>query len=115
MLSLREAGWKVDVVNGDRPLLIAITTDDAAWAWYVPANAEMVLLDERDAPAEGRIELIDPERNCIVLDKADLPRNSLTITPKQVGAEPGEYEIALSDGASLVAPVNLDFFGGCSG
>jgi len=115
LLPFPEAGWKVDVVNGDRPLLISITTDRAAWAWFVPANAELVLLDERIAPVEGRIELIDAERNCMVLDKADLPRSSLTITTTQVGADLRDYELALNAGAPLVGPASQDFFGGCSG
>lgn len=115
LLPLPGAGWKVDVVNGDRPLLISITTDRAAWAWLVPADAEIVLLGERNAPAEGRIELIDPERDCLVLDAADLPRSSLTIAPKQVGADLRAYELVLDAGAPLVGPASQEFFGGCSG
>jgi hypothetical protein len=42
-----DARWKVDVFNGDTPLLISITTDAASWAWYVPSNGRLVLLDEQ--------------------------------------------------------------------
>jgi hypothetical protein len=109
------ARWKVDVINGDAPLLISITTDAASRAWYVPANGRMVLLDEAQGPAEGVIELIDPAQGCLVHDKAALPRDSFTIRPVAAPADPAGFDLRLEAGASLASPVNVDYFGGCSG
>lgn len=110
-----EARWKVDVINGDKPLLISITTDSAAWAWYVPANARIVILDEQLAPVEGVIELIDPQQDCLVYDRAEVPREPFTIRPVQVQDTPQDFALGLAAGAPLVGPVNTDYFGGCSG
>lgn len=107
--------WKVDVINGDRPLIVSITTDVAAWSWLVPAHAEMVLLAERQAPSEGKIDLIDPSGSCTVYDSVALPMDSFTITPERVGEDPLAFAISITAGASIQAPANADYFGGCSG
>ncbi len=107
--------WKVDVVNADRPLLVSITTDRAAWAWLVPANSRMVLLDEPMAPNEGRIELVGPADDCTLYDAADLPIVSLTILIVQTSSSRPDYEMDLRPGAPIVGPVNVGYFGGCSG
>lgn len=112
---LPPARWKVDVVNGERPLLISITTGSASWAWLVPADGRMVLLDEPAAPTDGTIELIDPGRDCVVLDAAAVPLGSFTIRPVRVRVDPPEFDLGIEDGASLVAPVSKESFGGCSG
>lgn len=112
---LPEARWKVDVINGDKPLVISITTKRASWAWHVPANGRLVLLNEQRAPVDGVIELIDPHQDCLVHDTAALPRDSFTIRPIQVGDAPPDFDLGLEGGASLASPVAMDYFGGCSG
>jgi len=107
--------WKVDVVNGDRPLMISITTDQASWAWHVPAHSRMVLLNERGAPTEGQIDLIDPRDSCLVYDTLALPVESFTIHPARVNDAPLDYSLGIVPGATVQAPVNTNYFGGCSG
>lgn len=115
LLPSRPSPWKVDVVNGDRPLIVSITTDVAAWSWLVPAHTEMVLLAERQAPSEGKIDLIDPSGSCTLYDSADLTMESFTITPEKVGENPLAFAISITAGATIQAPPSTDYFGGCSG
>ena len=115
LLPSPHSAWKVDVLNADRPMIVSITTDAAAWSWLVPANAEMVLPAERQAPTEGRIDLIDPGGGCTVYDSAALPTGSFTITPRKISEDPLAFSIAITAGASIQAPANTDYFGGCSG
>lgn len=75
----------------------------------------MVLLTERRAPSEGKIDLIDPGGDCAIHDSVDLPMESFTITPEQVGEAPVVFAISIMAGAQIQAPVNTDYFGGCSG
>ncbi len=103
------------MINGDKPLLISITTDSTAWAWYVPAHARGVLLDEQMAPMGGVIELIDPQQDCVVYDKAEIPREPFTIRPAQVQEAPQDYALGLEVGAPLVGPADADYSGACSG
>lgn len=67
-----------------------------------------------DAPVEGHIELIDPERSGLLLDEAALPRTSTTITPTRIGADLRDSELVLDARAPLIG-ASRDFFAGFSG
>jgi siroheme synthase (precorrin-2 oxidase/ferrochelatase) len=75
----------------------------------------MVLLAEPQAPSEGKIELIESGGSCTLYDSVDLPTESFTITPDQVGEAPLDFAISTTAGAPIQAPANVDYFGGCSG
>ena len=104
--------WQVDVANADRPLIVSISTDRAAWLWLVPANARIVLLRE-PLPLQGSIELIDPE-SCTAYDKAALVGTSFTIVPQSVAGPVRDFGLRLDPGAESGGPPSEDFTANCS-
>jgi hypothetical protein len=66
------ARWRVDVVNGPRPVIISITTDTSAWEWLVRAGEKRTLLDETGARPGGIEVISDVEVTgaCTVLARA---------------------------------------------
>jgi hypothetical protein len=110
---LPEAGWKVDVANADRPLMISIATDRAAWMWLVAPDEHLVLFREPEA-LQGSIELIDPD-GCVLYDEANLLPTSFTIVPVRRVGEPTDFVLNLVPGAPFDARINTDYSTGCSG
>jgi len=105
---------QVDVINhADRPMLVTITSASGGSAWRVAPGAVTVV--RRGAPTlDGTIELIDPE-DCRRYDSGELSGSSLTIVIEQLAAEAFDAQIRLEPAARLLGPVNIDYFGGCSG
>ena len=103
--------WEVDVINGPTPTIVSITTESASWAWLVPANAKMVLLDLQQSPTEGELALISPD-DCQILQRISLPAGSFTIVEADAGGD-GPY--AVQPGAPLVGRASSDYWGACSG
>jgi hypothetical protein len=107
--------WRVDVVNGPRPVIVSIATDSEAWLWPIAAGERRTLLDEPVAHAGG-IEVMgvvngDP---CTLLDHAFFPPESFTIN--LAGAPQGrDYTMTVTPGAPLGGPAfHIDFMD-CSG
>lgn len=104
--------WKVDVVNGNGPVQVGITTDREGWAWIVPAGAQIVLLDLPNS-REGTIEIVS--RDCKLLSATLFSSSSFTIVIEPVDAEPPDVTIRLEPGAPLPGPANVDYETWCSG
>jgi hypothetical protein len=107
------SGWKVDVANGDRPLIISIATDRSAALWLVPAGAHLVLLRDSEA-RQGSIELIDPE-DCTLYDEAQLQPTSFTIVIEPVAGNAQDFAMRLDPGADVAGPPSTDYTPNCSG
>ena len=105
------ARWKVDLVNGNGPVQVGITTDREAWAWIVPAGARIVLLDLPE-PREGGIEILS--RDCSILNTTAFSSSSFTIVIEP-GDAPPEVTVRLEPGAPLPGAANLDYEAWCTG
>jgi hypothetical protein len=107
------AGWKVDVANGDRPLIVSIATDRSAELWLVPAGAHLVLLRDTEA-RQGSIELIDPE-DCTLYDEAKLQPTAFTIVIEPGAGDARDFSMRLDPGADVAGPSSTDYTANCSG
>jgi hypothetical protein len=105
---------QVDVTNhADRPMLVTITSANGGSAWRLAPGAGTVV--RRGVPVlDGTIELIDPA-DCTTYDSGELTGSSLTIVVEQVKGPAFDARLQLEPAARLLGPVNLDYFGGCSG
>ena len=107
------ATWKVDVVPGDKPMIVSISTADAAWMWLVPAGPPAVLL-ARPSALSGGIELIDPV-DCRLHDAEQLQPTSFTI--RIIGPLPDrtDYQLQLDPDAPVEGTPTVGFTAQCSG
>src|SRR5215217_4396523 len=93
-----EREWKVDVLNGDRPLIVSIATHRSASMWLIEPETHVVLYRQAEALA-GSIELIEPT-TCFLYDNAQLAPSSFTIVPKLFKGPPPDFELDLVPGAT---------------
>jgi hypothetical protein len=110
---LPERGWKVDVLNGDRRLILSIATERSASMWLIEPDAHVALFREEEA-RPGAIELIDPI-DCALYDRALLLPSSFTIVPERFNGPPLDFEVKLLPGATAEGPIDVDYTTHCSG
>jgi hypothetical protein len=107
------AGWRVDVVNGPRRVIVSIATDRQAAMWFVDPGARVNLLDWPEA-RPGGIELIEITADgCVLLDSVLFPAENFTIVLN--GAAIGSYTITVEPGASTTGPPGVEATTSCSG
>jgi hypothetical protein len=105
--------WAIGVIPTDRPMIVSISTERAAWMWLVEPGPPTVLLRQAMALAGG-IELIDPA-DCSLHDAAQLLPDSFTI--RLVGPLPGrsDYQLQLDPDAPLGSDPSTPIATQCSG
>lgn len=104
------------MINGPREVVVSIAGPDAAWAWVVPAGADMTLLDERLAKP-GSIEILDHSLGglpCALLDSGLFEALSIVIHLDGPAAGPG-YSMTLEPRPYTPGQPNVDYTADCSG
>jgi hypothetical protein len=105
--------YRIDVVPADKPLIVPISTERAAWMWLVGPGDPAVLLTLPSALAGG-IELIDPA-DCKFQDADQLQPTSFTIRLVGPRMPFDDYELQLDPGATVTGAPTMPLTGNCSG
>jgi hypothetical protein len=113
--STEPARWRIAVVNGNRPVIVTLITDNSSSSWLVQPGERSLLLD---APAArpGEVHILSPSDSstpCALLGSATFDQGSFTIT---VGpSSGGVVAVEVTPGTPVGGTARTDYYAGCSG
>ena len=113
--SIEAERWRIAVVNGNRRVIVMVTTDNSAWSWLVQPGEQSLLLDELSA-RPGAVDILSPSDSstpCALLGRATFDPGSFTITLDPGSS--GMVAVHLTAGTSDGGTARTNYYLGCSG